>query len=124
MAEPQIPEPLRLFILRNFDSIAELEALLLLRREPGAWDVTRAASRLYIEEGTAAQVLARLCANGLLRQQGQFFSYDGQSGEHRRIVDDLADCYKRRLITVTNLIHGKQAGVRQFADAFRFRRDR
>jgi len=125
MTEPPIPAPLRDFILRNIDSVAELEALLLVRREPlVAWDASLAARRLYVDESAAADVLERLCAKGLIGNDGALFRYAGQAEDVRRTVDELAECYTRRLIAVTNLIHGKPARIRQFADAFRIKREK
>lgn len=68
MADDLIPEDLRDFILRHIDSIAQLEALLLLRRNPEeTWTAEASAKRLYISEADATHVLDRLCADGLLR---------------------------------------------------------
>jgi hypothetical protein len=44
--------------------------------------------------------------------------------EEARMVDRLADAYAKHLIPVTNMIHAKPRRIREFADAFRFRKDR
>ena len=50
MAAESIPDDLVDFISRYIDSVAELEALLLLRRNPAErWDVPKAMARLYRE---------------------------------------------------------------------------
>ena len=65
LADDLIPEDLRDFILRHIDSIAQLEALLLLRRNPEeTWTAEASAKRLYISETDATHVLDRLCADG------------------------------------------------------------
>jgi hypothetical protein len=40
------------------------------------------------------------------------------------MIDRLAESYAKQLIPITNLIHGKPRRIRQFADAFKFRKDR
>ncbi|MCK6450937.1 MAG: hypothetical protein L6R19_08800 [Alphaproteobacteria bacterium] len=125
MAETIIPDDLRDFVLRHIDSVAQLEALLLLRSNAGrSWDVPQMAKRLYIDEQAASEALTRLSADGLVSHKGGQFRYEGQAEELRRMVDRLADAYARHLIPVTNLIHGKPRRIREFADAFKFRRDR
>lgn len=39
------------------------------------------------------------------------------------MVDELVGLYGRLLIPITNLVHAKPRRIRQFADAFRFRKD-
>jgi hypothetical protein len=59
MGEDYIPSAVQEFLLSRIDSIAQLEALLLLYGEPGrAWDCADIARRLYISEATCADVLA------------------------------------------------------------------
>jgi hypothetical protein len=120
-----IPEDLEDFILRYIDSIAQLEALLLLRRNPKeTWTVERAAKRLYIDETEAKAVLDRLCADDLLTCDEGLYRYFGQSDEQRQMIDRLADVYSHHLIPVTNLIHTKAPRLREFADAFKIRKER
>ena len=120
-----IPEDLEAFILRHVDSIAQLEALLLLRRNPNeTWTVEAVAKRLYISQAEGKAVLDRLCADGLLTCTEDLFHYFGQSDEQRQMVDRLAEVYSRHLIPVTNLIHTKQPRLREFADAFKIRKER
>jgi hypothetical protein len=125
MADDLIPGDLRDFILRYIDSIAQLEALLLLRAHAGEeWDAKQTAARLYAGEPEVAEVLARLCADGLLCCNQGLYRYAPQSPEQQAIVERLAAAYARHLIPVTNMIHGKPRRIREFADAFRFRKDR
>jgi DNA-binding MarR family transcriptional regulator len=96
LADDLIPEDLRDFILRHIDSIAQLEALLLLRRNPKeTWTAEASAKRLYISEADATHVLDRLCADGLLGCNENFCRFTGQSDEQRQMVDRLADTYSR-----------------------------
>jgi DNA-binding MarR family transcriptional regulator len=67
MADDPIPGDLREFILGHIDSIAQLEALLLLRRNPSTtWNPSCVAERLYVTEGEATDLLTRLNDDGFL----------------------------------------------------------
>jgi hypothetical protein len=101
MSEESIPADLRDFILRYIDSVAQLEALLLL----------------YWEKST------NWTANMIVEAEGEF-SFRPKAPEHEQIVEQLANAYSARLIPITNLIHSKPARIREFSDAFKLRRDR
>jgi hypothetical protein len=125
LAEDLIPEDLRDFILRHIDSIAELEALLLLRRNPdGIWRAAAVAERLYITDSEASTVLEHLCSLELVTCNDGNFRFAGLSGEQNQLVERIASVYARHLIPVTNLIHSKPRRLREFSDAFKFRKDR
>jgi hypothetical protein len=66
-----IPEDVAQFIIEKIDSVAQLEALLLLRDNPQQqWDVAAVAKRLYIDDERASKVLARL-REALLQTDGR-----------------------------------------------------
>jgi hypothetical protein len=122
----EIPDDLRDFIVQQIDSIAQLEALLLLRDTPHeSWDSNRIAARLYINEGESARILGSLHQNGFLKlsADGNSYSYACGTEELGAMVTRLAQFYRRKLIPVTNLIHSKQKRIQQFADAFRLRKE-
>jgi hypothetical protein len=125
MPQEIIPTDLGDFILRHIDSIAQIEALLLLRRNPSEnWDAAKTAKRLYIGEQQAADTLARLCSEGLLNCQDGLYRYATEPVGQEHMIARLADVYARHLIPVTNLIHSKPRRIREFADAFKLRKDR
>jgi hypothetical protein len=125
LADDLIPEDLRDFILRHIDSIAQLEALLLLRRNSGeTWTAGKAAARLYISESEATNVLEHLCSADLLSCSDGHYRFLTHPDEQRQMVERLADSYGRHLIQVTNLIHAKPRRLREFSDAFKIRKDR
>lgn len=124
MADDPIPADLRAFIQRHIDSVAQLEALLLLRSTSGTnWDVATVAKRLYAAEPETADVLTQLCEDGFLACMDGAYRYAGAT-DLDELVARLASAYARHLIAVTNMIHAKPRRIRQFADAFRFRKDR
>ena len=125
MTDEPIPADVQDFIIRRIDSVTQLEALLLLRRHPDeTWDLQATARRLYTTEQEVAEVLALLCNDGLLSVRDGIYRYDCATPQERDRVDQLADIYARQLIQVTNMIHAKPRRIRQFADAFRLRKDR
>jgi hypothetical protein len=125
MSEDIVPEHIRAFVARHVDSVAQLEALLLLRSHPmEKWDVSTLARRLYIGEEEMLALLAHLRADDFVRVSEGIYHYECATEEKRRAVDAVADFYSRHLIPVTHLIHSKPRRIRQFADAFRLKRDR
>jgi hypothetical protein len=127
MTEDPIPDDVKQFILKNIDSVAQLEALLLLRANPQqAWDVQAVAKRLYITEQEASPLLASLCDQGLVGCGGEpnQYTYQPASADLTRLVDQLAEVYAKHLVPVTHLIHSKpRTRMQEFADAFRLRKD-
>ena len=125
MTSELIPADVRQFILDHIDSVSELEALLLLRKYPGqSWSIQDVSGRIYLDEAPAARVLARLAACGLCITGVGVYRYGPEAPHQAEIVDRLADLYARYLIPVTNLIHNKPTRIRQFANAFLFRKDK
>ena len=125
MADQLIPDDVRQFILQRIGSIAELEALLLARREPEpAWTASRVAERLYIEEAAAREILERLTTEGLLTASAENYRCMTESAGQCELIDKVAELYARNLIPVTNLVHTKPSAIQAFANAFRLRKDR
>jgi len=124
MVDDPIPDDVRDYIMRQLDSIAQLEALLLLRAHPDeSWDVCKVARRLYVSEPEVSDALGRLIDGGAVSVEQGVFAYNPPP-DLRALIDRVAATYARHLIPVTNLIHAKPDRIHQFADAFKFRRDR
>ncbi|PKL77149.1 MAG: hypothetical protein CVV27_06660 [Candidatus Melainabacteria bacterium HGW-Melainabacteria-1] len=131
MSDDGIPEDIKRFIHGHIDSVAKLEALLLLRNQPEqAWDPERLARRLYVSASETGQILNDLAASALcvpVAAQSRQYHYQPTTAELRNLVERLADLYSRRLIPVTNLIHQRASGkssAQQFADAFKLRKEK
>jgi DNA-binding IclR family transcriptional regulator len=128
MNDKIIPEDIERFILEKIDSVAEMEALILLRSDAEAlWSVVSLAKRLYIAEEQTAKILDHLCAEGLLTTSSDEhpgYRYQPKSLELQNSVDRVAEIYTKHLVPISNLIHSKpRARVQEFADAFRLRKD-
>lgn len=128
MSADPIPEDVKKFILFKIDSIAQMEALLLLRENAQEkWDTATVARRLYISEQETADVLAQLWSQGFLAVNSgapPLYQYSPTSPELGQMVDRMAEVYARHLVPVTNLIHSKpRTRIQEFADAFKLRKD-
>jgi hypothetical protein len=123
-----VPDHIHDFVVTNIDSVAQLEALLLLRSGVGqTWQPGRVAERLYIQPKTAADLLRTLHERELIMladATAPAYKYGPTTAELVRLVEELAVTYAKELIEVTRLIHSKATrSVQSFADAFRLRKD-
>ena len=128
MFEESIPDDITQFILADIDSVALLEALLLLRANAHeSWTVQAVAQRLYITDQETALLLAKLCEKRLLvlcSNQPLQYQYWPGSPELAQIVDQVAETYRKHLVWVTNLIHSKpQKRRRKLADSDQISRE-
>jgi len=124
-----IPVDIAQFIIEKIESVAQLEALLLLRTNPETgWSVRSLAARLYISDEQTTQLLLALCAQGFAAAEAEdlsLYRYQPRSAELKSMLDRLADIYAKHLVPVTNLIHSKpKSRIQEFADAFRLRKDK
>lgn len=120
-----LPPDVAQFILDRIDSIAQLEAVLLLRQSPDTWwSCHGVAERLYITEASCTPVLDTLCKRGLLlketKDKGTAYRYRPENGDLREMVDRLAYYYSKHLVPVSNLVHAKaKTRIEGFAKAFK-----
>jgi hypothetical protein len=121
---PSIPDEVRRFILTSVPSVPYLEAMLLLRAEPHlAWDAPTLSRRLYVAQGSAADVLRQLAEAGFAVFESETWRWQ-PAPEAAALVDELAAVYSENLMGVTELIHSREnRRAHQFADAFRLRRE-
>jgi hypothetical protein len=123
MTDEIVAADIKEFILAHIDSIAQLEALLLLRANADKpWDAAAAARRLYIGEREGQEILARLYAQGLISRDDNGYRY-APVADAAALIDRLAETYARQLVPITNIIHQRPARIRQFADAFKLKRE-
>lgn len=134
MTSSELPAEVRRFILTSIPSVPFLEAVLLLRGEPArAWNAAQLARRLYVSEGTAADLLGQLRASGIAADGQGDAEGEGEGPNCARYapepelaarIDELAEVYARDLVGVSSLIHSRiDRRAQRFADAFRFRKE-
>ena len=114
------------FVQRELDNVPHLEALLLLWTNRKPWTVEDMGAALYINDGVSREILQNLARRNLaVRADHDTYAYNSASPERDNLVAALETEYRRNLIRITRMIHAKASlGVREFADAFRFKKDR
>jgi hypothetical protein len=124
MSDQLLPPEVGDFLAKHIDSIAQLEALLLLHGSPASrWDAPSLAKRLYIGDQEASAVLSHLDARGLVSRETGAYRFEPRSDDLARATGLLADHYRRHLIQITNMVHAKPSRIRQFADAFKLKKE-
>jgi hypothetical protein len=129
MPSELIPADVQEFIRKRIDSIAQLEALLLLSGHAHiTWTVPALARRLYISEPETKALLTHLESQGLFSAipgEPVHYQYRPASAELDEVVKRVIENYMKHLVPVTNLVHSKtQTRIQEFADAFRLRKDK
>lgn len=125
MVEEVIPLAVQQFLLTRIDSIAQLEALMLLYSDPSqAWDCTEISRRLYIDEAVCAEILKGLTRQRLLVKKDARYCFLCDPPELESTVRLVREHYTKHLIPVTNLIHSKPNRIQEFANAFKIAKEK
>lgn len=115
------------FIIEQIDSVPHLEALLLLwNTRPKEWAIDDMARALYVSSNMASKVLEGLVSRELISydENKGLFTYRSGSEERDTLLESVDITYKRELVRVAGMIHSKASvAVRDFARAFRFKKD-
>ncbi len=107
LSDETVPIEVRDFLIEHIDSVAQLEALLLLRGLPQQdWDMPTIARRLHVQEPEAKVFLSGLVACELVSTDGSVFRYRTRDRD-QRLMDRVARSHARHLVLVTRLIHDK-----------------
>lgn len=116
------------FLRDYIDTVPHLEAFLLLwNSRPRPWSVKDMAEGLFVTPETAKRILDDLLYQQLIagvssRNETYQYKSDPERDELVALVDAT---YRRELIRVSTLIHSKpSAAIREFARAFRLKKDR
>jgi hypothetical protein len=116
------------FVLKNIDSVPQLEALMLLwNSRPVGWTADELASRLYIPADKMDDLLRDLIQRKLIIKadwKPAKYSYDARSEQLNALMVQVESLYRRDLVRVSTMIHSKaSASLREFARAFRFKKE-
>jgi hypothetical protein len=117
------------FILAQVDSVPHLEALLLLfKSRPRTWSIDEMANSLYVHDEVASKILDGLLQRNLIAArpraaEARFYIPDNATIS--RLLEDVDAIYRKEVVRISSLIHSKgSAGLRDFARAFRIRKDK
>jgi len=112
------------FIVDEIDSVPHIEALLILwNSRPKVCSVEELAALLYLPSDRTRQVVEDLQQRSLVvfAENGTFYN-PAYPRDH--LMADVDRTWRRELVRVSNMIHSKASpAVREFARAFRFRKD-
>lgn len=116
------------FIVDEIDSVPQLEALLLFwNSRPRAWSSEQMAKALYVSPAVTRDILKHLVQRRLITEvkgSDEEFALLLDSDEEERLLASVDAAYRRELVRITNMIHSKASrAVRDFADAFRLKKD-
>jgi hypothetical protein len=121
------PHELKQFLTLHIQSLAQLETMLLLHRDPQRqWTADELARELYITADMCRGIVAdlehrRLAAPGDLPES---YRYAAADADVDRLVGQLAQFYRERRVAVITAIYSSPVNkVQTFADAFRLRRE-
>jgi hypothetical protein len=108
------------FVTERIHSVAQLELLLMLHRDPTVeWTAEAAAREMRYPADWAAEELLGFRRVGLVAKRGRAYRFRARSAL-AAVVDELAETFSRRRSTVTALIFsGTGEDVQHFSDAFR-----
>jgi len=124
----EFPAGIAQFIDQQIESLAQLEAIILLRKDPARyWTSEEIAKALYITPDMAGLLLAEMARRGFARVESETparFAYGPHDSPTDRLVGELASLYHDRPVAVISLIYSKPLNkVQTFADAFRLRKE-
>jgi predicted transcriptional regulator len=117
------------FILAEIDSVPHLEALLLLfNSRPKTWSVDEMGQSLYVRNEIASRILDSLVQRNLIatspQAPGNYF-YNPDDEYKNQLLEDVDAVYRKEVVRISSMIHSKApAGLRDFARAFRIKKDR
>lgn len=118
------------YILEKIDSVPHLEAVILLwNSRPVGWTAEELASRLYVPTERTVEIIKDLIRQQLVQQtspgQPARFSYLTRDEEQDEWMFRVDTAYRREIVRISSMLHSKASpSVREFARAFRFKKDR
>ena len=123
----RLPPEIRQFIAQQIDSLAQLEALLLMRREAErSWSAADLARTLYLSDEMCRGMFAELERRQFVARNSDdgTFTYSCKDLQADALLGALAGLYQERRVAVISEIYSNPvAKVQTFADAFRLRKE-
>lgn len=122
----RLPPDVVAFLDEQIFSVAQLEVLLLVRAAHGeAVSLEGLARESYLPAKSIQPWLDALVGRGLLLSVDDGYRFAPTDGSLRETLDQVADCYARRRVTLTRHVYtSKEDPAQRFSDAFLFRKDR
>jgi hypothetical protein len=123
------PQEVDAFVQDEIDSVPHLEALLLIwRTRPKTWSSHEMARALYVGDDVAEKILHGLTQRELISSDAESnprYHYESEPENKDKLMQKLDETYRRELVRISAMIHSKASpAVREFARAFRFKKDK
>lgn len=133
MADFEVPADLQRFLGEYFESLEQLEILVLLQRRPDHdWSALEVADELRVRDSVAEEELRRLCDRGVLAVVGAGsaarFRYGPSSETLAGMTQRLVETYGAqrvaimRLMTANAIQRLRSGALGVFSNAFVFRK--
>jgi hypothetical protein len=121
VTKPDLPEPIRRFILEHLPSVERLEILLLLFDRPAQpWSLDELERHIRSTRESVAQNVAALVAAQLATADGQRFRLNAAAPSMAETVPQLAALYRLRRVAIIEAIYSERQGTfRSFSEAFK-----
>ena len=115
----------RTFLQSAIRSVWALEALKLLRTDPGrGWTADGLRVELRASELAIHHTLTALRSAGVVAEEGQSVRYQPATPEIQAVLDEITVEYERRPIALIKEIYVPETRkIQDFADAFRIKKD-
>ena len=119
-----IPERLRVYLRKNFNSVSLLDVLFLLKRESQkTWTAEQVSVEMRTNRSYAFAQLTELANANILKKSGDGFVFDPVP-EDLEMIQEIEGLYHARRSTVINFIYSQPIdSIRDFADAFKIKKD-
>jgi hypothetical protein len=111
LTSTQLPASVQQLIQGHFASAADVDMLLLLRRDHRGWTAPAIARELRMDAEQAGTILARLHRTGLLRATGGSYWFDPRDPALAGAAATLAQLYPAYRMAVVSLIYGRPTGA-------------
>lgn len=119
ISNTDLSERVRQFVLRDIDSIEQLEVLLLLRQTSDQfWKIQTISDHLRSTPVSVERRLQSLEKLNLIEKSENTFRYRPSTKEKADVIDELSELYKTRRQTIFELIFSPLKKIRNFAEAF------
>ena len=117
------------YILEKIESVPHLEAVILLwNSRPVGWTADELASRIYVPAERTSEILQDLIRQQFAQQTSgppPRYSYHPRNEEQNEWMFRVDTAYRREIVRISTMLHSKASpSVREFARAFRFKKDR
>lgn len=124
--EEKLAPEVRDFLNTYIDSVANLEALLLFKRNPDReWSAKTLSDELRTNVLWSSKQIAWLYSKSFISfgSKEDFYKYSAENPEMDEVIQKVSDSYARTRLTMISFICDRLVRVQQFAEAFRIRKD-